>query len=402
MPGAAVTRLLTDALGARLKSLMAAAESGPMRGTGNANYLPAFICPVPAGVITPNAVLRFGGHVNKFPSATGGHNLKVTVTQGASEVVITQAFIDASLLFFNWRAELTFSADRKFGFMDTVNTFNSTTGGISAGNYSNYTAKLTGMGSLNARSRSSSIAFATYSGSPTQETRLVDFDQSCEIRFYLAAVSADTVAMNQGYVELLSPGSDPATYLAPKATLVFGHSLVEGTGATTGNDVVSLLRGLRPGRPISNLGLGGQTYAAGPLSFADRILADPRSKSCDLIIWGPENDASADGTAWAGIVMTRLAQIMANRNPGTRTLICNGVTSTSWNASVIAAAQYLNAQLAASQWGALVADLYTPICTAGGGYPNPAYLSDTIHHNAAGYAVDAATIAAKMAALGWG
>ncbi|RWX78771.1 SGNH/GDSL hydrolase family protein [Neorhizobium lilium] len=383
--------------------LMVGAESGPMRGSGNTTYLPAFVCPVPAGAITPNATLRFGGHINKFGTANGGHNLKVTVAQGANEVVITQAFINASLLFFNWRAELTFSADRKFGFMDSVNVFNGATGSVAAGSFTNYIAKNAGSANLGARARSASVAFATYSTPPTQETRLIDFDQTSEIRFYLGAVAADTVAMNSGYAELLSPGTDPSFYVPSNATLFFGHSLVEGTGATAGNDVVSQLRGLKPGRSISNLGLGGQTYAAGSASFADRVLADPRAKSLDMIIWGPENDATGDGPTWANTVLTRLAQIMGNRKSGAKTIICNSVTSTAWNAGVVAAAQYVNAQLAASQWGSLIADMYTPICTAAGGYPNPAYLatSDTIHHNDTGYGVDANTISAKMTALGW-
>ncbi len=396
------TRLFTDARGARLKCLMSAAESGPMRGSGTSTYLPALICPLPAGSVTPGSVLRFGGQVNKFGTPTGGHNLKVTIAQGANEVVITQAFIGASLLFFNWRAEMTFSADRKFAFMDSVNAFNSASGSIAAGSFTSYVAKTTASANLSPRTRSTTAAFVSYSAPPTQETRLVDFDQASELRFYLATVAADTVAMNSGFVELLSPGSDPSTYLPAKATLFFGHSLTEGTGSTTGNDVVSQLRGLKPGRPISNLGLGGQTYGSGSISFVDRILADPRSRTCDLIIWGPENDALADAAIWTATVLARLAQVMAIRKAGTRTIICNSVTSTAWSAPYVAAAQYLNAQLAASEWGGLVADMYTPICTAAGGYPNPAYLSDAIHHNDAGYAVDAATIAARMAALGWG
>jgi lysophospholipase L1-like esterase len=404
MTEATETRLFTDAHGARVKSLMVAAESGPMRGAaaGSGTYFLAFVCPVPAGAITPNAILRTGGHLNKFGAPNGGHNLMVTIAQGANEVVVAQAFLAAWLAFFNWRSELTFSADRKFGFMDSINTFNSPTGVILEGTYSNYAAKASGLANLNARMRSTAVSFVSYSASPTQETRLIDFDQACEIRFYLSAVAADTVAMNQGYVELLSPGSDPALYLAPTATLFFGHSLVEGSGATIGNDVVSQLRGLKLGRPICNLGLGGQAYGAGNYSFVDRILADPRAKSCDMIIWGPENDAVADGPTWAATVLSRLAQVMAIRKSGSKTIICNNVTSTGWSAGYVAAAQYVNAQLAASQWGSLICDLYTPICTAAGGYPNPAYLSDAIHHNDAGYAVDAAAIAATMTALGWG
>jgi lysophospholipase L1-like esterase len=273
---------------------------------------------------------------------------------------------------------------------------------VAAGSFTNYIAKTAATANLSPRTRSATAAFVTYSSAPTQETRLINFDQPCELRFYVAAVAGDTVAMNSGYAELLSPGTDPAFYLPTNATLFFGHSLTEGTGSTAGNDVVSQLRGLKPGRPISNLGLGGQTYGSGSLSFVDRILADPRSRTCDLIIWGPENDAQADGGAWAATVLTRLAQVMASRKPGARTIICNSVTSTAWSAPYVSAAQYVNAQLAASSWGSLVADLYTPICTAAGGYPNPAYLSDPIHHNDTGYAVDAATIAAKMASLGWG
>jgi hypothetical protein len=373
-------------------SLMVAAESGPMRGAagGNTSYLQALTCPVPAGAITPNSVLRFGGHVNKLTGTGGGHNLKVTIAQGANEVVITQGFIGNSLWFINWRAEMTFSADRKFGFMDGISLFNQASGGNipAAGTFTNYIAKTAAGALLSARSRSNQAAFVTYSTSPTVEAKVIDFDQACEIRFYLGAAATDTVAMNQAYAELLSPGSDPALYLPAKATLFFGHSLVEGTGSTAGNDVVSDLRGLRPGRPISNLGLGGQTFVAGNpnYSFVDRILADPRSKSLDLIIWGPENDVGSDGPTWANTVLTRLAQVMAIRRAGSKTVICNGVTSSAWNGTQIAAAQYVNTQLAANagSLGFTIADVYSQTTNLDG-TPIAGDLFDQIHRTDAAY-----------------
>lgn len=370
--------------------LMAASESGPMRGAagGNTSYLLALACPVPAGAITPNSILSFGGHVNKYGTANGGHNLKVTVAQGSNEVTITQAFINASLLFLNWRAELTFSADRKFGFMDGINLFNQSGGSVGTGTFTNYLSRTTAGATISPRSRSNQVAFVSYSNAPTIETKLIDFSQDCEIRFYLGAVAADTVAMNQGYVELTSPGSDPSFYVPSKATLFYGNSLPEGTGSTAGNDVVSVLRGLRPGWPIHNLGLGGQKYATESpnYSFIDRILDDPRAKSQNLIIWGPENDVGSDGAVWANTVMTNLARVMAIRKAGSKMVVCNGVTASNWSAGQIAAAQYVNSQIAANaaSMGYTVADVYGQT-TNGDGTPISGDLADNIHRNDAAY-----------------
>lgn len=266
-----------------LKVLMAGAESDAFKGTGASNFLPALVCPLPADTITPGSTLRFGSHVNKYGTATGGHNLKVVIAQGATEVVIAQGFINATLLFFNWDAKLTFSADRKFGFMDSVNVLNSAGGAVPAGSYSGFIAKTATSASLSARTRGP-IAFATYSAPPTLETRLIDFSKPSELRFYISCLGTDTVEMKSAFAELVSTGSDFIDFASPKATLFYGHSMVEGSGATSGQDIVSLLRGLRPGRPIGNLGLGGQKFEPGSISFVDRILSDPRARARDLII----------------------------------------------------------------------------------------------------------------------
>ena len=363
---------------------MVAGESGAVRGkTSIDSYVPLYTCPVPAKAIRGTAILRLGGMVNL--SGASGAIIRVTLAQGAAEIVICQRFVQAGKPLVEWRSDVTISADRKYGFSDSLME----------------PRVQRGRDRLNARTRVNAIAFVSYSWPPTVETTLIDFDQPSEIRFSLGVNPADTVEMVQGFVDLVSMDAADADFVDATSTLFFGHSLVEGAGASPRRDVVSLLRGLRPGRPLTNLGLGGQRYGSGSVSFVDRILADPRARSRDLLIWGPENDASPDGPAWAATVLTRLAQVMAIRKAGSKTIICNGVTSTGWNAGIVAAARHVNAQLAASQWGPLVADMYTPICTAPGGYPSPAYLADAIHHNDAGYAIDAGTINAKMTSLGF-
>lgn len=59
-------------------------------------------------------------------------------------------------------------------------------------------------------------------------------------------------------------GSDDVTNYPPKNTTIiaFGDSLVEGIGATAGNDLFSQLE-KRIGRPIENLGIAGNTTADG-------------------------------------------------------------------------------------------------------------------------------------------
>lgn len=98
--------------------------------------------------------------------------------------------------------------------------------------------------------------------------------------------------------------------------------------------------------------------------------------------------------------MSRLSQVMNNRKPGAKTIICNTVTASNWSAPYIAAARYLNGQLAASRYAPLVADMYTAT-TQSDGTPIPAHLADQIHRNDTGTVALAGVVNAKMTALGW-
>ncbi len=67
----------------------------------------------------------------------------------------------------------------------------------------------------------------------------------------------------------------PKNYPPKNATIVaFGDSLVEGQGATEGNDFVSQLE-TRIGRPIENYGVGGNTTKDGVARMGEIIERDP-------------------------------------------------------------------------------------------------------------------------------
>lgn len=68
----------------------------------------------------------------------------------------------------------------------------------------------------------------------------------------------------------------PITNYPPKNTTVvaFGDSLVEGVGATEGNDFISVLA-RKIGRPIINLGVRGDTSADGLLRIDEVLDEDP-------------------------------------------------------------------------------------------------------------------------------
>ncbi len=77
-------------------------------------------------------------------------------------------------------------------------------------------------------------------------------------------------------VLLFVGGKDvPKNYPPKNATIVaFGDSLVEGQGATEGNDFVSQLE-TRIGRPIENYGVGGNTTKDGVARMGEIIERDP-------------------------------------------------------------------------------------------------------------------------------
>lgn len=84
------------------------------------------------------------------------------------------------------------------------------------------------------------------------------------------------------YIFLRTP-SEITNYPPKNDTIVaFGDSLIEGRGATPGNDFISKL-GEKIGRPIINMGISGDTTAMG-LSRIDEVIA--RDPGIAIVLFG--------------------------------------------------------------------------------------------------------------------
>jgi hypothetical protein len=154
-----------------------------------------------------------------------------------------------------------------------------------------------------------------------------------------------------------------------------------------------------PGRPVANLGVGGQTSA----QILARMKADVvRGKLWDCVIWAGRNDI-LDPNAQS-IITTNVAAMVANLAPSTNYVVCgitpaNGETTGSGTLTKILAT---NAQLAAT-YGSRYVDLYA-LLAQGAGDLNPLYHgSATVgdpHLNDLGYYKVAQTVDAPFVALG--
>lgn len=184
----------------------------------------------------------------------------------------------------------------------------------------------------------------------------------------------------------------------------WGDSLTAGTGSASplGGWPSQLLIGV-PGRPVANLGVGGQTSS----QVVDRLVRDKvRGKFWTQVLWVGRNDVgNADLT---NVVLTQLARAVANMDNGGKYLIgtitpANGETSGTANGIAIAAA---NAAIKAAYPAANIVDLFT-ILTAGtsDGTIQSSWMQNATagnpHLNDLGYTQVYNAISAKLTANGW-
>lgn len=349
---------------------------------------------IPGNIIKAGARIKFRGNLVKYAPNNGGLTLYIKAKQGTNSVTLAQSFPGATLQQIPFEHYLCLSPDRKWAWTDFINVNLGATASLVAGSYNPFTVVASSSVASTSPRAKGNIAFSTYSAAPTVETVLIDWSQDVTITFELTATATDSY-------ELLFFGVDQeyptdASGLSPKLTLCGFDSLSEGTGSTAGNDWISVFAKTRSGSPVINEGLGGQTIS----QIQPRLLAYPAYflKATRLVSWAGINDAQADQAAWWATVSNYYDAVIAARGGASGLIINNYHLSSAWGASIIAACQYVNAQLLA-KYGAAVCDIYSVLSP--GGAQNATYFSDAIHCNDAGYAAVAAAVNTKATALGW-
>lgn len=157
--------------------------------------------------------------------------------------------------------------------------------------------------------------------------------------------------------------------------IAFGDSLTAGTGATEGNDFVSVLS-KKIGEPIENLGIPGNTTADALLRVDDAVQKNPRIVI--LLLGGNDflRRVPRDNT------FTNLKNIIAKfQNSGAIVVLLGVRTGLIFDGS---AANFED--LARNTGSAYVPDVLDGLF----GYPK--YMSDEIHPNDAGYAIIAGKV----------
>lgn len=376
---------------AALGLLAVAGRSGRMFGTGVANYLDIAVIPMKGKAVHPGATLRISGLLAKYSPFNSGGAYRTVFRQGGNSVIVSQSSFAATLATIPLSAEMTLSHDRKWGFLKSRTQNMYGLAALVAGTYSeDIVVANAAPSAVSPRAQSVAVAFAAYSAPPTVETILINFDQDFEIAVQVGAGALDSYELLSFDIEQLSHGIAGVNFASPKATICGIDSMTEGTGATAGNDWVSVYARARPGTPVLNIGLGGQVPSQG----VDRILADPiAGKYWNLIFWAV-NGGSADGPAWWASLNAQIQRLIAYRDPSSRMMILNIHNSLNWDSNFQAAAAYVNAQLAAT-YGSIVVDVASLI------NGNASDYSDNTHLTDAGYAKVAAAANAKATALGW-
>lgn len=393
-----------NALQSRSRVLASIATTGQMRGIGgSAPFYTRAVVPIPAGTIKGGDVLDLWYLFNRtLPGAAGSSTQwRLRNADGSgTPVTITQSSLGATMRGAAIQTRIMFAPDLRGAFTFSLNGLDQVTLGT-AGVYAATGVKTSNLAAKGTRNRANGIQFVSHSASPTIETTLVDFTKDLELYLEMRAYNGDTIECLGANVTLHSSSiSDlPVNYAPSKTAAAWGDSLTEGTGSTSDLDWVNALITLRPGWGIDQCGLGGQTVS----QIATRITSDPvRGKQWKAIIWAGANDLSNTngGLDWWNAVYPVLDAILAYRT-STETIICNFHPKASWTVGDVnyVAMQYVNAQLA-TRYGTRVCDLFTALATDAGKVP-AASMADDIHLANPGHATVAATVDAKMTALGW-
>jgi hypothetical protein len=387
---------------ARVRTLVAAVASGPV-WSQTATFRRVVQAVLPPNAIAPNGSLRLRGAIAKFTPFNAGHAWRAVLVQGANSVTIAQNSIGASVAFYPFDHRVQLSDDRRWGWVLNANAMN--TASIAAGVLNELSAITGNPVAMGQRTRGN-IAFATYSTPPTAETVLIDFNQPVTYAVDLQVQNGDTAEVASLTLEVINPPPGTANTASPLATVQWGTSITEGTGSAPVAGVpmgcVDVLRRTRPGRPLLNAGLGGQTA----VQIADRVLACPTmGRHWDAVLDIAVNDGSTDGTLWWNAVRTQIDRVLAYRaGSAGRTLIWNIYPRTDWTTGTAfrTAMDFVNAQLVAT-YGTMIVDVLTPFIAGGSNGVGPAanYV-DTIHPTNAGHAILASATDAAMTARGWG
>lgn len=177
-------------------------------------------------------------------------------------------------------------------------------------------------------------------------------------------------------------GKEPAitNYPPPNSTIVaFGDSLIEGVGATTGNDLVSQLS-RRLGRPIVNLGVSGNTTAEGVARLNEAIEERP---GIVILLLGGNDTLRRISVAES---QTNLTTLITGFQQAGAVVVLLGVRG-----GVLRDGRAEMYETLAKQYGAVyVPDVLDGILL------KPELMSDAIHPNDAGYAIIAERIAEQF------
>jgi lysophospholipase L1-like esterase len=163
----------------------------------------------------------------------------------------------------------------------------------------------------------------------------------------------------------------PLTNYPPQGNTVmmFGDSLVEGVGATKGNDLPSLIgRGI--GVPVLNFGKSGNTTSDGVLRVSDALVKKP---NIVLILLGG-NDA-----------LRRVSRVDTEKN-------LRSIISTFQNAGAVTVLLGVRGGILGDPYDSMYEDIADSTGSAyisdvlSGLFADSRYMSDAIHPNDAGYA----------------
>ena len=151
--------------------------------------------------------------------------------------------------------------------------------------------------------------------------------------------------------------------------MMFGDSLVEGVGATKGNDLPSLIgRGI--GVPVLNFGKSGNTTSDGVLRVSDALVKKP---NVVLILLGG-NDA-----------LRRVSRVDTEKN-------LRSIISTFQNAGAVTILLGVRGGILGDPYDSMYEDIADSTGSAyisdvlSGLFADSRYMSDAIHPNDAGYA----------------
>lgn len=323
---------------------------------------------IPGGSIAPDSILETKGLFN-FSGANAGRQVYVTLA-GQN---IGQAFPTATMGQLQFVHPVYVAPDLK-----TLTVFSQ--------NLNDVASPGAGQG-------------AAYSAKAAAKTTLtIDMTVDQVFAIKTTPVNGDIAELTGWSIENKRFGAVPSVRFAPSRALAcWGDSITAGTGSSTitGGYPSRVMRGDQ-GRPVANMGIGGQTSQ----QIVDRLVADKvRGRLWNCVLEVGRNDVgSANLTS---IVMTQLARAAANLASGVVPVIftvtpTTAETTGTANANAINA---LNAQILAT-YGNNVLDIHALLCTQPDGTINPAWLFDTTHPNDTGYDQVDVALRAKLSALG--